>query len=104
MPIIGRRGLILGLVTLVAAPAIVRASSLMEIRGVPLVANLDYVALAFQEFTVRGWDQFGITIDEVMAGTWQKYYGQDAELLNGKEIAKWPSHGSKADFSTIGSG
>lgn len=91
MPVIGRRGLILGLVSLIAAPAIVRASSLMEIRGVPLVVpNPDYVTPTFQEFTVRGWDQFGmpetktirLTMDEVLAGDWQKYYGTGAEFLS----------------------
>jgi hypothetical protein len=34
---ISRRGLITGLVSLVAAPAIVRCSSLMDLRGVPLI-------------------------------------------------------------------
>jgi hypothetical protein len=33
---LSRRGLITGLITLIAAPAIVRASSLMDIRGAPL--------------------------------------------------------------------
>jgi|HubBroStandDraft_6_1064221.scaffolds.fasta_scaffold564089_3 hypothetical protein len=98
MPIIGRRGLIIGIASLLAAPAIVRASSLMEIRGVPLVLpNPNYITPAFQEFTIRGWDQYGmpkletikLTEDQVLAGDWQRFYGQDADfLLKGADIAK----------------
>jgi len=38
---LNRRGLITGLVSFVAAPAIVRASSLMPLRGVPLSSYID---------------------------------------------------------------
>lgn len=45
MPLISRRGLITGLVSLVAAPAIVRASSLMPVRRpwiTPVVEELGW--------------------------------------------------------------
>jgi len=38
-----RRGLLTGLISLIAAPAIVRASSLDVIRGIPLESVQDYV-------------------------------------------------------------
>jgi hypothetical protein len=97
MPLIARRNLLIGLASLLAAPAIVRPAWLMQIRGAPLVVNPIYVTPTFQEFTVRGWDAFGmpktetirLTMDEVMAGGWQKYYGHDADfLLKGRELAK----------------
>jgi len=43
--VIDRRGFLSGLVGVLAAPAIVRCASLMELRGVPLPANPDYAEL-----------------------------------------------------------
>jgi len=44
---LNRRGLITGLVSFVAAPAIVRAVSLMPLRGVPLSVSLSELELGF---------------------------------------------------------
>jgi hypothetical protein len=43
--IINRRGLIIGLVSLVAAPAIVRASSLMPVRAIEYLSDGDILAI-----------------------------------------------------------
>jgi hypothetical protein len=97
MSLIARRGFLIGLAGLIAAPVIVRPASLMQIRGVPLVVNPTIIAELFQEFTVRGWDQFGmpktetirLTEDEVRAGKWQNYYGHDAEFVSqGRKLAQ----------------
>ena len=102
MPVLGRPRFIFGISSIIAAPAIVRMSSLMKIRGVPLVLpNPNYITPMFQEFTVRDWDEYGmpqtkiirLTQDEVLAGDWQKYYGNAAEFLSkGRDVAS--SHGA----------
>jgi hypothetical protein len=97
MPLIARRNLLIGLASLLAAPAIVRPASLMQIRGVPLIINTVTVADLIQEFTVWGWDEYGmpkkqivtLTEEEVRAGKWQQYYGHDAQFVTeGRKLAK----------------
>lgn len=91
MPIIGRRGLLVGLGGfLVAAPAIVRVASLMPIRGEILTPPLaDYIAPLVQEFTVWDWDGdmpvkkiIALTEEQVMRGEWQTFYGDNAKFIS----------------------
>ncbi len=50
-----RRGIIQGLVSLIAAPAIVRADSLMKIRGIILPTNTILTDIVSMETAGYGW-------------------------------------------------
>jgi hypothetical protein len=110
MEIIGRRGFLAGIGgVLIAAPAIVRATSLMQLRGIPLAPEAPrFVVPSFQEFIVRGWDQFGmpttetirLSEDQVRNGEWEKYYGHNAQFaVDGEHLARhqndWKAEGEK---------
>jgi hypothetical protein len=92
---------------LVAAPAIVRAASLMDLRGSPLVIAQSIEPVVMQEFPVWSWDD-GVAVkkiirlsqEEVMRGDWQKYYGPNALFaVEGEQLAKhkndWSVEGKK---------
>ena len=107
--IIGRRNFLGGLGgLLVAAPAIVRATSLMHLRGIPLVPESHpYIAPLFQEFVVAWWDRFGmpttrtvrLSEDQVRNGEWEKYYGHNSVFaVEGEQLAAvksdWAAEGA----------
>jgi hypothetical protein len=66
---IGRRSFIAGLVSAFAAPAIVRASSIMPVRRPPLLVP------GFNLITVRGWDEYGEPIIETYRIPINYYFG-----------------------------
>lgn len=64
-----RRGLLLGLGAVIAAPAIVRATSLMPVRAVLTPAwGISLFAAAHPEtqFIVHGFDEFGKDVIEII--------------------------------------
>lgn len=68
MPLVHRRGLLLGLGSLLAAPAIVRAESLMPVRSIERFSGLPI-------WEVRGWDQYGNPVLETFRQVpWKEIY------------------------------
>lgn len=68
-----RRGFITGLISLVAAPAIVRAGSLMPIKGDPLTGwreifrsapTIETSEIVGYTYTIKGWDVMGEFVSE----------------------------------------
>lgn len=64
-----RRELITGLISLVAAPAIVRAGSLMPIKGVSLNDGVRLISMSHPNHTrvvIKGWDEYGTVMTETI--------------------------------------
>ena len=87
-PITSRRSLITGLVSLLAAPAIVRASNLMPVKAVPTdelltqawtynLATLKYegVMVPYDVFNARLAEAFRITKEAIAANTFNSLQG-----------------------------
>lgn len=91
MTTINRRGLLLGLASALAAPAIVHAGNLMPVKAIQLPATSLWI--------VKGWDAAGNMIEETISGTkesWANIYGGarfkrvgDILFTNGADTLNW---------------
>lgn len=87
---IGRRGFITGLISLVAAPAIVRAGSLMPVKGEPLVLRTILPAASWCDLYGRGPMMEALDLPEML---WRPLF---AEMI-ATVAAHCPLRGSRAD-------
>lgn len=75
---IGRRGFITGLISLVAAPAIVRVSSIMPVKAIPL-----------NELTLKELDQYWLALAEKAVNP---PYGTMMHALPRLTLDQWAEH------------